>query len=225
MTEESYPPGSVVLVPFPFTDLSGRKRRPALIVSPEGIHDDDLILCAITSRLPQRLSRWEIPLEAGDMVEEKLPKRSIIKVGKLFTMHRRLIAKTFGAAKEQKLQEVLQRLRRLFTPDDAPEDAVAGVATDIAESGRYELDEAAIGEAVLALLWLNAFDDHGQPRAWKTFDWGAMDRLHERGLISDPKSKAKSVVLTEVGREVADRAFRKRFAGQCRPRHSRISDK
>ncbi len=212
MTEESYPPGSVVLVPFPFTDLSGRKRRPALIVSPEGIHDDDLILCAITSRLPQRLSRWEIPLEAGDMVEEKFPKRSVVKVGKLFTMHRRLISKPFGAVKEQKLQEVLQRLRHLFAPEDAVADVAAGTAG--ARPARDELDEAAIGETVLALLWLNAFDDHGQPRAWKTFDWDAMGRLHERGLITDPKSKAKSVVLTEVGREAAERAFRRRFAGQ-----------
>ncbi|MGH3088030.1 MAG: type II toxin-antitoxin system PemK/MazF family toxin, partial [Rubrobacteraceae bacterium] len=65
---EAYPPGSVVLVPFPFTDLSGRKRRPALVVSPEGFHGEDLILCAITSQLSDKLSEWEAPLEASDMV-------------------------------------------------------------------------------------------------------------------------------------------------------------
>jgi mRNA interferase MazF len=43
----------VVLVPFPFTDLSGRKRRPALVVSPEGFSEEDLVLCAITSRVPE----------------------------------------------------------------------------------------------------------------------------------------------------------------------------
>ena len=37
------------MVPFPFTDLSGRKRRPALVVSPEGFSAEDLILCAVTS--------------------------------------------------------------------------------------------------------------------------------------------------------------------------------
>ena len=42
-------PGAVVLVPFPFTDLSGAKRRPGLVVSPVGFHPQDLILCAITS--------------------------------------------------------------------------------------------------------------------------------------------------------------------------------
>jgi hypothetical protein len=65
--------------------------------------------------------------------------------------------------------------------------------------------------AVLALLYLNAFEDHGQVRSWKTFDWGAMDRLHERGLIGDPKSKAKSVPLTAEGVAAAEESFRRRF--------------
>jgi mRNA interferase MazF len=86
LDEEAYPLGTVVLVPFPFTDLSGRKRRPALVVSPETFHDEDLILCAVTSQVPQTLSEWEASLGAEDMVEEKLPKQSIVKVGKLFTM-------------------------------------------------------------------------------------------------------------------------------------------
>lgn len=102
------------MVPFPFTDLSGRKRRPALIVSPPRFHEEDLILCAITSQVPQRLSEWEISLEAKDLVDEKLPKRSVVKVGKLFTMHRELIAGRFGAVKEYKLQETLGKLRELF---------------------------------------------------------------------------------------------------------------
>jgi hypothetical protein len=62
------------------------------------------------------------------------------------------------------------------------------------------------------LLWLNAFADQGATRAWKTFDWDAMDRLYERGLISDPKSKAKSVVLTEEGQLAAEEAFRRRLS-------------
>lgn len=116
MSEEAYPPGSVVLVPFPFSDLSGRKRRPALVVSPAGFHEEDLILCAITSQVPETLSEWDASLVAEDMVEEKLPKKSVVKVGKLFTMHRRLIAGDFGTAKEQKLDEVLDKLRKLFVP-------------------------------------------------------------------------------------------------------------
>jgi mRNA-degrading endonuclease toxin of MazEF toxin-antitoxin module len=209
LSEEAYPPGSVVLVPFPFTDLSGRKRRPALVVLPEGFHDEDLILCAITSRLPERPSEWEVPLEAGDMVEERLPKKSIVKVGKLFTMHRNLIARRFGTIKEQKLQDVLGKLRTLFARSAGPSD---GNPEAVESEQALRTDE--VDEAVLALLYLNAFEDHGQIRSWKSFDWNAMDRLHERGLIGDPKSKAKSVPLTTEGVAAAKESFRKQFAGR-----------
>lgn len=135
------------------------------------------------------------------MADEELPKKSIVKVGKLFTMHEGLVAARYGVVKEHKLQEVLEALRGLFAPESA---------TDGSEAARPESGQ--IDEVVLALLWSNAFDDHGQLRWWETFDWDAMDRLHERGLISDPKSKAKSVVLTEEGRRAAEQAFRRRFA-------------
>jgi hypothetical protein len=65
---------------------------------------------------------------------------------------------------------------------------------------------------VLALLYLNAFEDRGLTRAWRTSDWDAMNRLYGKGLISDPKSKAKSVVLTEEGWRAAEEAFRTLFA-------------
>lgn len=54
----------------------------------------------------------------------------------------------------------------------------------------------AIDEAVLALLYLTVHDDN---RAWKSFDWEALNRLHERGFLANPVNKAKSVVLTEEG--------------------------
>ena len=106
--------GTIVLVPFPFTDLSSRKKRPALIVSPDDFHEEDLILCAVTSRVPERLSEWEVSLGARDMVEGYLPKTSIVKVGKLFTMHRSLVAGGFGSVKGEKLGEVLAALTKLF---------------------------------------------------------------------------------------------------------------
>jgi len=59
-----------------------------------------------------------------------------------------------------------------------------------------DIDEDKIDEAVLALLYLTLHDGH---RAWKGHDWGATDRLHQKGMILDPVGKTKSVVLTEVG--------------------------
>lgn len=74
-----------------------------------------------------------------------------------------------------------------------------------------EIYEEKVDEVVLALLYLNFHSDHGAVRAWKSFDWDAMDRLHNKGFISDPKSKAKSVFVTEEGQKVAKELFEKYF--------------
>ena len=72
-----------------------------------------------------------------------------------------------------------------------------------------EIDTDRIDEAVLALLYLGLHDRY---RAWKGFDWAAMDRLHKKGFISDPVSKAKSVVVTDEGLREAERLFHALFA-------------
>ena len=196
-----------MLVPFPFTDLSGRKRRPALVVSPEGFHEEDLILCAVTSRVPERPSAWEVPLEPGDVIDRPLPKRSVVKVGKLFTMHRRLVTSTFGSVEGHKLSEVLGRLRVLFADETRGPDRVEVEAAE----GRLRTEE--VDETVLALLHMNAFEEKSGWRAWKNLDRDAMDRLRDKGLIGGPQSRARSVVLTDEGRRLAEEAFRRRFAG------------
>jgi len=66
-----------------------------------------------------------------------------------------------------------------------------------------------VDEAVLALLYLTL---HDGARAWKSFDWDAMNRLHEKGYISNPVGKAKSVVLTEEGLKESERLFKKLFS-------------
>jgi len=72
-----------------------------------------------------------------------------------------------------------------------------------------EADPDRIDEAVLALLLLGLHDER---RAWKTFDWAALDRLHAKGLILNPASRAKSVVFTENGLNEAMRLHRALFA-------------
>ena len=72
-----------------------------------------------------------------------------------------------------------------------------------------DIDRDRIDEAILALLFLGR---HDEIRAWKSFDWGAMERLHTKGFISDPVGKAKSVVFTEEGLRKSEALFRKLFA-------------
>lgn len=74
-------------------------------------------------------------------------------------------------------------------------------------------DKGKVDEMVLALLYLNAHADGPFTRAWKSFDWDAMDRLHEKGFIENPKGKAKSVAFTEEGFRLAEELFKKHFGG------------
>ena len=73
-----------------------------------------------------------------------------------------------------------------------------------------------IDEAVLALLYLGIFEHGplGSARTWKSFDWDAMDRLHRKGLITDPVSKTKSVSLTDEGLDRAEAAYRRLFEAE-----------
>ncbi len=71
-----------------------------------------------------------------------------------------------------------------------------------------EIDWEKIEEAALALLSMTRHDGN---RVWKSFDWGVMSRLHEKGLITDPVGKAKSVVLTQEGLQDAEAAFDRLF--------------
>ena len=71
-----------------------------------------------------------------------------------------------------------------------------------------EIDLDKIDEAVLALMWLTLHDER---RAWKGFDWDALERLHAQGLIADPVNKAKSVILTDEGLRQSQELFRALF--------------
>jgi hypothetical protein len=75
--------------------------------------------------------------------------------------------------------------------------------------GNMDIDR--IDEAVLALLFLGR---HDGDRTWKSFDRAAMDRLHAKGLISNPVSKTKSVVFTDEGLRLSEALFQKFFSAK-----------
>lgn len=72
-----------------------------------------------------------------------------------------------------------------------------------------EHDTEKIDQAILALLYLTLHDEN---RAWKALDWDVMNRLHEKGYISNPIGKAKSVAFSEEGLRESERLFKKLFA-------------
>jgi hypothetical protein len=94
--------------------------------------------------------------------------------------------------------EILASLERFCTHSQKP----SGLNT-------MNINTDAIDDAVLALLHLTVHDHN---RAWKGFDWDALNRLHERGFLDNPVNKAKSVTLTDKGLRESERLFKQRFA-------------
>ena len=74
-----------------------------------------------------------------------------------------------------------------------------------------DLDQEKLSEAALAILGLTAHADHQVVRVWKGMDWDLLDVLFEKGWISDPKSAAKSVVLSAEGARLAEQFLRQHF--------------
>jgi Domain of unknown function (DUF6429) len=73
-------------------------------------------------------------------------------------------------------------------------------------------DREKLEQVVLALLYLNSFIKEGEgKRAWKSLPWAILDTLHQKGYISDPANKNKSVWITETGAKLSEELFKKLF--------------
>ena len=70
-----------------------------------------------------------------------------------------------------------------------------------------EIDEENIDDMVLALLYLTIFKDKPRWRAWKGHNWDALDRLHQKGYISDPATKAKFCPADRGRRDAVPRSI------------------
>jgi mRNA interferase MazF len=108
--------GDVVLIPFPFSDLTRSKKRPALVLASVGLHD--FVLCQITSKPYD--DRLAIPLSNTDFSQGGINKASFIRIGKLFTANASIMIGVAGKIQSGKLTEVLLDVSRLFVPHEQP---------------------------------------------------------------------------------------------------------
>lgn len=105
-----------MLVAFPFTDLATAKMRPALVVSADDFNRQniDLIVVAITSQVPKKVSATDHVLSSGDQKQAGLPKPSLVKVGKIVTMDQRLIRKRLGRISDPTLSLLTLKLHKVL---------------------------------------------------------------------------------------------------------------
>jgi len=105
--------GEVVVIPFPLSDLSGSKRRPALVLA--DLPGDDLILCQITSQNSPK-DPFAIPLESSDFKNGSLPVASNIRPNRIFTADKNLIVRSAGVVADALYQAVFNTITSIIQP-------------------------------------------------------------------------------------------------------------
>jgi len=103
---EKFVKGDIVVIPFPFSNLTGLKKRPALIVAnPLG---DDVLLAQITSKI--NLNKYSIRLKSNDFIIGKLPLESFVKINRLFSADLNLIKYKVGKISKNKEIEIKNKI-------------------------------------------------------------------------------------------------------------------
>jgi len=98
--------GDVVVVPFPFSDLTRAKRRPALVIAE--LEGDDLILCQITSHRIR--DRYAVSIEENDFETGTLMQKSNVRPNRIFTADRHIVLYRIGHLRPDKISEVIERI-------------------------------------------------------------------------------------------------------------------
>ena len=106
--------GEILIVPFPFSDLSSIKQRPVLVLSKIDYNKnaDDIITCGITSNLKD--SNYSVLIENKDLERGEIPIVSRIKVDKLFTINKIIVKKSVGKVKKHIIEAAKKELVSLI---------------------------------------------------------------------------------------------------------------
>lgn len=104
----------LLLVPFPFSDQSGRKVRPVIVVSNNHFNAsaEDIIVVGVTSNITK--DAYTLPLDNTDLEEGKLLESSCIKVENILKIDKELVIKKIGRLKEEKVREILSLLQTIL---------------------------------------------------------------------------------------------------------------
>ncbi|RKY59086.1 MAG: type II toxin-antitoxin system PemK/MazF family toxin [Candidatus Latescibacterota bacterium] len=105
---ESYRPGDVVLLSFPFVDVAGVKRRPALVLLDTG--DEDVIVARVTSQA----ARGPFDVELVDWRQAGLLLPSVVRVHKVATLEKRLVERRLGMLTSKDWERVRTAIRDLW---------------------------------------------------------------------------------------------------------------
>ncbi len=103
--------GTIVLIPFPFAELTNIKVRPALLVTTTKDKYGDLILCAISSVVPSTLNEFEMPVQPN--ATNNLKVSSIIKIDRIVTLKNENVIKELGTISDKEIQQFIKLFKKL----------------------------------------------------------------------------------------------------------------
>jgi mRNA interferase MazF len=98
--------GDIVVTPFPFSDLSDAKKRPALVIAP--LTGDDVILCQITSK--SVMDSYAIPISGADFTSGGLRQDSNVRPNRIFTAGSTIFLYRAGVLASDKVQQVVAKI-------------------------------------------------------------------------------------------------------------------
>jgi mRNA interferase MazF len=103
--------GDVIIIPFPFTDLSDSKKRPAFVIA--DLPGNDIIVCQITSK--SKSDPLALPLGTSDFISGSLPVDSFIRPNKIFTADKNIILAVAGHLSETKTKNVINAVIEIIS--------------------------------------------------------------------------------------------------------------
>jgi len=111
-----YKRGDIVLVPFPFTDFSTLKQRPALVISSDSFNRsrEDVILVAITSQSNSASKGGNYIVKGAEQKRSGLLREGFVLVGKMITIDQRLIRGRLGTLSPKVLEEIFKRISKII---------------------------------------------------------------------------------------------------------------
>lgn len=107
----------LLLIPFPFSDQSGKKVRPVIVVSNNKFNEvsDDLIVVGVTSNVFK--DNYSIKFDNADLEEGKLLEECCIKVENILKIDKQLIIKKIGKIKKEKFKNIISILNSILNED------------------------------------------------------------------------------------------------------------
>ncbi|MEW6701980.1 MAG: type II toxin-antitoxin system PemK/MazF family toxin [Bacteroidota bacterium] len=102
--------GDVVVVPFPFSDLTTAKRRPSLVLT--ALENDDIVLCQITSKTIK--DSYAVIIEDKHFTEGGLKQPSNVRPNRIFTADSNIVLYKIGHLEPEKIKEIVERVIQIL---------------------------------------------------------------------------------------------------------------